>query len=57
MLDPTYTMSDTCIPHTDSHKDLGLILSVDLSWDKHYKIITAHTYKVLGLICTPYTPS
>jgi len=43
-------MFDTCIPHTNSHKDLELILSEDLSWDKHYKIVTAHTYKVLGLI-------
>jgi len=52
-LDNTYTMSDTCIPRTNSHKDLGLILSEDLSWDKHYKIIAAHAYKVLGLIhCT-----
>jgi len=49
-------MSDTCIPHTDSHKDLGLILSEDLSWDKRYKIITAHAYKVCW-VDTLYTPS
>ena len=49
-LDTIYTISDTCIPHSDSHKDLGITLSVDLSWNKHYKIITAHAYKVLGLI-------
>jgi len=55
-LDTTYTMSDTCIPRTDSHKDLGLILSEDLSWDKHYKIITAHAYKVLRLICHTLLP-
>ena len=46
----TYNMSDTCIPHMDSHKDLGIILSEDLSWGKHYKSITARAYKVLGLI-------
>ena len=39
-----------CIPHSDSHKDLGITLSVDLSWNKHYKTITARAYKVLGLI-------
>ena len=33
-----YTISDTRIPRSDSHKDLGITLSVDLSWDKHYKI-------------------
>ena len=43
-------MSDTCIPRMDSHKDLGIILSENLSWGKHYKSITAHAYKVLGLI-------
>ena len=46
----TYTISDTCIPHSDSHKDLGITLSVDLSWNKHYKTITARAYIVLGLI-------
>ena len=29
-LDTTYTISDTRIPHSDSHKDVGLILSEDL---------------------------
>ena len=45
-----YTISDTCIPRSDSHKDLGITLSVDLSWNKHHKTITACAYKVLGLI-------
>ena len=46
-------MFDTSISHIDSHKDLGLVLSEDLSWSKHYKFITARVYKVLGLIrCT-----
>ena len=46
-------MSDTCIPHLDSHKDLGLVLSENLSWDKHYKFIIACAkcaYKALGII-------
>ena len=49
-LDTIYTISDTRIPRSDCHKDLGIILSVDLSWDKHYKIITSRAYKLLGLI-------
>ena len=53
----TYNMSDTCIPHMDSHKDLGIILSEDLSWGKHYKSITARAYKVLGLIRRTFLPS
>ena len=39
-----------CIPQYDSHKDLGLNLSEDVYWDKHYKPITACAYKMLGLI-------
>jgi len=50
-------MCDTCIPCIDSHEDLGLILSEDLSWDKHYKIITAHAYKVMRLIQCTILPS
>ena len=53
----TYNMSDTCIPHMDSHKDLGIILSEDLSWGKHYKSITARAYKVLGLTRRIFLPS
>lgn len=52
----TYTMSNIPIPHLDSHKDLGLILSEDLSWDKHYKFIIARAYKVLGLIRRKFIP-
>ena len=53
----TYIMSDTPIPYLDSHKDLGLILSEDLSWDKHYKFIIAHAYKLLGLIRCKFIPN
>ena len=46
----TYSMSDSIIPHVDSHKDLGVILSEDLSWEKHHKTIIARAYRTLGLI-------
>ena len=42
----TYSMSDSIIPHVDSHKDLGVILSEDLNWEKHHKpslpVLTEH---------------
>ena len=34
----TYSMSDSIIPHVGSHKDLGVILSEDLSWEKHHNV-------------------
>ena len=45
------------IPYVDSHKNLGLILSEDLSWDKHYKDITACTYKTLRLVRRTFVPT
>ena len=52
-----YTMFDTSISHIDTHKDLGLVLSEDLSWSEHYNFITAHAYKVLGLIRRTFSSS
>ena len=50
-LETVYTTSDTAIPHNNSHKDLGVILSDNLSLEKYYKTISVRAYKVLGLIC------
>ena len=43
----TYLMSNSIIPHVDSHRDLGITLSEDLSWEKHHnttiaRILTDH---------------
>jgi len=51
----TYTMSDIPIPHVDHHKDLGLLLSEHLSWDRHNKFIISRAYKTLGLIRCTFT--
>ena len=40
-------MSDS---NVDSHKDLGVILSEDLSWEKHHYAIISHAYRTFGLI-------
>ena len=51
----SYYMFDTVISHQNSHKDLGIIISEDLSWNKHYSFIIARAYKILGLmINSPY---
>ena len=38
-------------------KDLGIILTEDLSWGKHYKSINARAYEVLGLMRSTFLPS
>ena len=54
-------MFGTVISHQDSHKDLGIIISEDLSWNKHYSFIIVRAYKILGLIrrtiSFPHCPS
>ena len=46
----SYNTSDTSILWPNAHKDQGLILSEDLSWNNYYSFIAARAYKVLGLI-------
>ena len=47
--DTIYTLPDITIPGNMCLKDLGIILSSDLSWNNHYKSITTRAHK-LGLI-------
>ena len=46
----TYSMSDSIIPHVDSHRDLGITLSEDLSWEKHHNTIIVRVYRSFDLI-------
>ena len=53
----SYNLSDTAISITDFQKDLGLVVSNDLSWENHYNHIIPRAYKILGLICRSFSPS
>ena len=50
MLHSILSCADVC-------KDLGLLASNDLTWDKHYSFIIARVYKILGLICHTFSTS
>ena len=45
-----YKINDVPIQALNSHRDLGIIMSADMSFSTHLKQITARAYKTLGLI-------
>lgn len=45
-----YTIGDTSLPVKDNVKDLGVILSSNLSWEAHHEAICASPFRQLGLL-------
>ena len=41
--------NNTVLPHSH-HKDLGIVISSDLSWNFHYNYISSRAYKLLNLL-------
>ena len=56
-LPTSYDMLQSALLCTDIYRDLGLMVSNDLTWDKHYEYIIARAYKVLGLIHRTFSMS
>ena len=49
-LTTSYHIDSNLLSPAKSHRDLGIILSLDLSWNNHFKHITAKAYRSLGLL-------
>ena len=47
---PQYALDNHAIPLKESHRDLGVIISSDLSWSEQYTFIISKSYKTLHLI-------
>ena len=52
----SYTIGTSLITKVESHKDLGIILSSNLTWDAHYNHIIAKAYSILGLLRRTFSP-
>ena len=50
----TYSTTITLKPGTQL-KDLGIMITSELSWTSHCNMITSRAYKQLGLICSIFT--
>ena len=55
-LPTSYTIGTSSITKVESHKDLGITLSLNLSWDALYDHIIAKAYSILGLLRRTFSP-
>ena len=44
-----YSLNSSPLIHKECHKDLGILLTSDLSWSAHYRYIFSKAYKQLAM--------
>ena len=55
--DSAYSLNGVNLATHNTYKDLGIIISSDLSFNEHYRYITARTFRVLGLLRRTFSKS
>ena len=50
-----YTINGGTFAYKDTYKDLGVVVSSDLSWSAHHNLIVTRAYKELGLLRRTFT--
>ena len=50
-----YTLNGSEVIQKETHRDLGIIMCADLSWNSHCVSLCQKSYKILGLLCRSFS--